>query len=512
MSDAEGRIYLIGAGPGDPELITLRGMRLLKACDAVIYDHLAPDELVVLMPREVEKHYVGKQAGSHVLPQSEINNLMLRLAREGKLVARLKGADPLVFGRGGEEARFLREHNVAFEIVPGVTAAVGAAAYTGIPCTDREKASFVVFATGHKAVDSSRPAVPWEKLAQLEGGSLSVYMGVGEIESIVEKLINAGMPADTPAAVIERATMPTQRRFVGTVAGLPAMVNDNNVKPPALFVVGDVVKLHEQLDWFGQGPLHGLRILVLRPSDQGGNLYQALRDYGAEVMPYPSIATEERVDERAWATYQSIDCEERWLIFTSENGVRYFMQQFADRVGDIRKLSAFKIAAIGFGTVRALKSHCLTTDFVPGVATVKGLVTELVVNFDWSCASVVRVQGNLSDSTVPDALTGAGAEVIPMEVYRTYYPEWPIGFKRKLLQTPPNAILFSSGSTADGLRAILNDEEFRRVTVKAQIVSIGPSTSRIIESHGLKVTLEAKEHSVPGLVQELVAFYRSQGK
>jgi len=509
MSTIAGKIYLIGAGPGDPELITLRGMRLLKECDAVIYDHLVPDELVVLMPPEVEKHYVGKQSGSHVLPQSEINELMLRLAREGRQVARLKGADPLVFGRGGEEASFLREHGVEFEIVPGVTAAVGAAAYTGIPCTDREKASFVVFATGHKAVDSSRPPVPWEKLALLEGGSLSVYMGVGEIESIVEKLTAAGMPPDTPAAVIERATLPTQRRFVGTVSDLPAMVNDNDVKPPALFVVGEVVKLHGQLDWFGHGPLHGLRILVLRPADQAGGLYQALRDHGAEVMPYPSIATEETVDEKAWAAFREIDSDDRWLIVTSENGVRYFMGQFADRVGDIRQLAAFKIAAIGFGTARALERYCLKPDFVPEVGTVKGLAAELAANFAWSRAVVVRVQGNLSDSTVPHALTAAGAEVIPMTVYRTFYPEWPIGFKRKLLQTPPNAILFSSGSTADGLRAILNDEEFRTVTARAQIVSIGPSTTRMIESHGLKVTIQAKRHSVPGLVEELIAFYRT---
>ena len=512
MSKSTGIVYLIGAGPGDPELITLRGMRLLKECDAVIYDHLVPDELVTLLPRRVEKHYVGKLAGSHLIPQSEINDLMVKLARDGKNVARLKGADPLVFGRGGEEARYLREHGIEFQFVPGVTAAVGAAAYAGIPCTDRTKASFVVFATGHKAVDSSRPPVPWEQLAKLEGGTLSVYMGVGEIQGIVERLLTSGMPPDTPAAVIERGTHPTQRCFVGTVATLPDLVNDNDVEPPALFMVGEAVGLHTELDWFGKGPMHGLRILVLRPSDQASELYQSLRDHGAEVMPYPSIATEEAVDEKAWSAWRDIDRTERWLILTSENGVRYFMHQFADRIGDIRQLSAFRIAAIGFGTARALKKHHLAPDFVPNVSTVKGLTTELIEKYDWSHAAVVRVQGNLSDSTVPDALGRAGAKVVPMEVYRTYTPEWPVGFKRKLLQTPPNAILFSSGSTAEGLRALLSDEEFKKVTGQAQIVSIGPSTTRVIESYGLKVTIQARHHSVPGLVQELVEFYQSRSQ
>jgi uroporphyrinogen III methyltransferase/synthase len=510
-NDKIGRVFLIGAGPGDPGLITVHGLELLQECDSVVYDNLVPRELVVGLKPGTRTIYVGKKAGNHALPQDQINQLLVDLAREGDKVARLKGADPLIFGRGGEEARFLKDHDIPYEIVPAVTAAIGASAYTGIPCTDREQASFVTFATGHPAQGKNRPGVPWPKIAQLKNGTLVIYMGVGEVARIVEELIASGMDGDTPAAIIERATLPTQRRLIGVLKDLPQMVISESVRPPALFVIGKVVDLHAGIEWYGSGPLAGKRVMVLRPADQARQVYHDLRRLGAEVMPYPTIATKLHLDSAGWKRFAGLSGDDRWLVVTSENGVRYFIDQLVEVVGDLRRLAPFKIAAIGFGTARALARYHLKADFVPTTATVASLAQELVAKHDLSKAQVVRVQGNLSDDTVASTLTEAGAEVSPLTVYHTFHPTWPDGFKEELESHPPDVIMFSSGSTANGLFGLLTADEIQRITANATIASIGPSTTKVIENLGLKVAVTAKTHSLPGLINELVAHFKSEG-
>ena len=511
MQESEGgKVFLIGAGPGDPELITVRGKRRLEICDVVVYDHLIPDELVVTLPDRIEKRYVGKQAGHHSLPQDEINALLASLAREGKKVGRLKGADPLIFGRGGEEARFLKEGGIPFEIIPGVTAAVGAAAYSGIPCTDRTRASFVTFATGHKAKDTSVATVPWEKFAGCEGGTLIIYMGVGEVASIVGKLLAGGRKASTPAAVVERGTHSTQRRIVSTLGDLPDLVKREKVQPPALFFIGNVVELAGQIEWFGSRPLYGKRIMVTRPADQAQDLYDSLRFWGAQVMPYPTIATRENVDLKAWGKFRKIDRDKRWLIFTSENGVRYFIHQLTEIVGDIRRLADYKIAAVGFGTARALWSLNLKSDFVPSKATTEVLASELCEKHDLEGAAIVRVQGNLSNKKIKESLAEAGAEVLDLEVYQTFHPTWPEGIKQKLFETPPHIITFTSGSTAEGLHKILGPEEAREIISGADAASIGPMTTKVLAGYGITPAIEAELHSVPGLVEAIVKHYNPQ--
>jgi len=359
-----GKVYLIGGGPGDPGLITVKGKQLLEKCRAVIYDNLIPSELIIALPDDVQKFFVGKKAGVHPVPQEKINELMLRLAHEGCCVARLKGSDPLIFGRGGEEAKFLKEHGVPFEIVTGVTSGVAGPNYAGIPCTDRHLASSVIFLTGHKASDKYKSSVAWEWVAEAKNCTVVIYMGVGEIANIVRRLINNGMASDTPAAIVERGTFPSQRIFTGELRQLPDIVAAEKVTPPALFVIGQVVTLRSWLDWFDGRPLSGIRVMVLRPSDQANDVYEQLRELGAEPMPYPTIATASYDDPDGWSRVLKSSADKNWLVFTSANGVRYFFEQFVHKAGDIRHLARFKIAVVGPATSQALMERHVEADFV----------------------------------------------------------------------------------------------------------------------------------------------------
>lgn len=508
MSEGKnGKVYLIGAGPGDPGLITVRGKELLYSCDAVLYDNLVSPEFIIAIPESTEKHYVGKKAGDHPVPQEKINELLLKLAREGKSVARLKGSDPLIFGRGGEEAKYLKEHGVEFEILTGVTSGIAGPAYAGIPCTDRNLASKVLFVTGHKSSDKLKSTVAWDWVAKIKNGTVVIYMGVNEIPNITAQLIENGMNPDTSAAVVERGTFPSQRVFTATLKELPDVVKKENVKPPALFVLGAVVDLQPYLEWFAVRPLLGLRVLVTRASAQAKDLYQKLRELGAEPLPYPTIATRVFEDKMNWNEFSKFQNDKKWLIFTSENGVRYFMEKFSEKFDDIRALAGFKIAAIGAGTSNLLKEYRLPTDFMPSKATVNILVDEMPKAVDLKDATVVRVRGNLADDLIEKAYPVLGAEVLPLTTYETYYPTWPEGLKMKLLDYPPDAILFTSGSTMKGLHHNLSKDEVDSIIQNAKIFSIGPKASAVLESEGVRVTREAKVQNIDGLLDELLDYY-----
>jgi uroporphyrinogen III methyltransferase/synthase len=504
----KGTVFLVGAGPGDPDLISVKASRLLYECDAVVYDSLVPFECVVGLPPEVERLYVGKKSADHSLPQEEINSLLVRLAREGKKVVRLKGGDPFVFGRGGEEAGYLRRHGVPYEIVPGITSGIAAPTYAGIPSTDRRRSSFILLLTGHKAAEKQESTVPWEWVAKATGGTIVIFMGVAEAQAIVQKLLDAGMRPDTPAAAIERGSLPTQRTVICPLAQLPRAVKKGHVRPPAVFVIGDVVGLANTLAWFGEKPLSGVRIMVTRPADQSRELFMILRDLGAEVLACPAIATTADSDLRGWKAFGKGAGDGRWLVFTSENGVRYFLREWEKQRGDLRSLAPYRIAALGAGTAHALAENHLAADFVPAVATTASLGREMARKLDLQGKTVVRVRGNLGDRRLEEALGKAGAKVIPLLVYRTQTAVWPKGLKEKVFDYPPDAVLFTSGSTVDGLVQILSKSERTRLLAKAKIFSIGPSTSQVIRSHGMKVFAEAKIHTIQGLVDQLLARYR----
>ncbi len=510
MTDTHtGTVYLVGAGPGDPGLITARGRELLGLCTAVIYDNLVTDELVVTLPAEVERHYVGKRADKPCKSQEEINALMVKLARDGKTVVRLKGSDPLIFGRGGEEAKYLKENGIKYEIVPGVTAGIAAPAYAGIPCTDRYKASFVMFVTGHKAREKSFSTVPWEWVAKAKGGTIVIYMGVGEIEKIAGRLIDNGMSENTPVAVIERGTYPSQRVVTAPLKDMPMQVKKHHIRPPSIFVIGEVVDLKPVMEWLGDKPLFGKRIMVTRPGDQAQEMYRLLREKGAEVQPYPTIATKEYHDESSWGEVMRLQSDNQWLVFTSHNGVRYFNRQLFVHIGDIRKLAGYKIAAMGHGTVEALANYHLRADFIPEAATSKGLAEELARHSNVQNSTVVRVCGNLDSDSVTDVLMKSGVKVIPLQVFETVYPAWPQDFKDKLLNYPPDAVIFTSGRGVEGLFKNLSQSEADTILANARIISIGPMTSKHVEEHGLKVSFESNTPAIPALVDELAAFMQS---
>lgn len=510
MSERNGKVYLIGAGPGHPELITVRGQRLLQECDAVVYDYLLPDELIVLLPDKVEKHYVGKRAGKHMIPQDEINALLVDLAKQGKNVARLKGGDPFIFGCGSIEGAFLREQGITFEIVPGVTSGIAGPAYVGIPATDRHASSYLILATGHDAKEKSKSDVDWQLLGQAKGGTLVLYMGVKNIAENVERLIAGGMSGDTPTAIVQRGTFPSQKHWRGTLATLPQLVEEHQIEPPVLFVIGKVVELQPELEWFKELPLLGKRIMVTRPAAQGLMVYQALRDLGAEVMTYPTIKISSDVDTQGWIRFSTIYAPHRWLVFTSENGVRHFITQFIERYGDIRKLNEFKIAAIGSGTERGLKEFNLRADFIPSEATVKTLTAEFVSEQELHDTTVVRVRGNLADNTFEAGMERMRVDCVPLTVYQTEVAEWLPGMKRKLLEYPPDAMIFTSSSTINGLLHNLTKDELEEITQGCAVVSIGPVTSKKLKAAGFAVSAEATTFTIPGVIERLIEYFKRQ--
>jgi uroporphyrinogen III methyltransferase/synthase len=372
-------------------------------------------------------------------------------------------------------------------------------------------ASYVVFATGHKADEKDTTSVPWEWLAKSKNGTIVIYMGVSEFPAIVSILIANGMSPDIPAAVIERGTFPSQRVITSTLSKLPDQAKAANIKPPSVFVIGDVINLQKHLTWIDDRPLLGARIMVCRPADQAQSMYQSLRKFGAEVLPYPTIATKQQIDETAWQAFNRIDeksSTNNWLVFTSENGVRYFIEQFKSRYGDLRHLANFKIAAVGFGTERALNKYSLKADFIPAKAMTESLAKEMAESLNLENASVIRVRGNLADDRVEKALAKAGANVIPLPTYCTYHPEWPDGFKENLFENLPNIIIFTSGSSVKGLYEILNKAEIDTLMANAKAVSIGPETTKMIESFGINVSNVEGGHNVPGIINELLKHYK----
>jgi len=507
MQVVSGKVYLVGAGPGDPELITVRGLSLLGECDAVVHDNLVPLELLTDLPTTTEIHYVGKQAGDHTLSQDEINQLLVDLARAGKCVVRLKGSDPLIFGRGGEEARYLKKHGVPFEIVPGVTSGIAGPAYAGIPVTDRSAASWVMCLTGHRASSADAVDVPWEWVSQAKRGTLVIYMGVSEIERIAKRLCDGGLPPDTPAAIIERGTMPSGRSIACTLDSLAETASRERVRPPALFVIGQTVDLKQQMTWLEDRPLLGIRVMVTRPATQAKAMCTSLRRLGAEVLLYPTIGATEVTNETGWGKLNRAIGTGGWLIFTSENGVQFFMRQFLKRFEDIRNLGKFKIAVVGSGTDAALANFRMKADFMPSQATTTYLADELPKAHDLKDTCAFRVRCNLSNQIVEESLIGASADVTPLEVYQTSKTIWPDHLKTKLLEFPPDVITFTSGSTVEGLVENLTSDELVVITEKALCASIGPMTSETMRRYDLIPTVEASVHSVPGLVDAMIEYF-----
>ncbi len=503
MSDASSprggmtkKVYLVGAGPGDPELITLKAKRLLEQADCVLYDHLAPAELLTLVPAKAERIYVGKKKSDHAMTQEEICELLVERGRLGINVVRLKGGDPFMFGRGGEEAEALVGAGILFEVVPGVTSPLGIAAYTGVPLTHRDHTSVVTFVTGHE-VDK----IDWNRTGLAE--TLVVFMGLSHFDQIAERILAAGRSPDTPAMAVRWGTRPNQDVLRGTLATLPKLIHERDLRPPATIIVGEVVGLRDKISWFEHLPLFGRRIVVTRTREQAGTLTRSLRSLGADVVELPTIEIQPAPDytalDRAIAKLDAYD----WLIFTSTNGVRYFLDRLDASALDLRAIRG-RICAIGPATREALERFHLKVDVMAEQYVAEGLLAALS-GYELKGSRVLIARAAVARDTLPVELTQRGAHVEVVEAYRTVPPEDLAARAAALLARRPDWITFTSSSTVRNLVNAAGAEALQNV----RTASIGPITSATLRELGVPVTIEAAEFTVPGLIEAILQAERA---
>ncbi|MCH7811191.1 MAG: uroporphyrinogen-III C-methyltransferase [Chloroflexi bacterium] len=506
MSEEKGRVYLVGAGPGDPALITLAAVEALAKADVVVYDRLANPQLLMHAPAQAERVFAGKGPDQHTMSQQEINALLVDRGRAGKRVVRLKGGDPFVFGRGGEEAEALAEAGLPFEVVPGVSSAIAAAAYAGIPITHRGLGSSVAFVTGHEDPAKEEQDVDWSKIATAVD-TLVLLMGVGRLAQVVERLIAAGRVAETPAAVIEWGTLPRQRTVTGTLGDIVTKVAEAGIRPPAITVVGEVVRLRETLRWFDTRPLFGKRVLVTRTREQASELARALAEAGAEPVELPTIEIKQRYDEAKLKAAAVALSEERyaWLIFTSANAVDIFFGFLRDRGSDARNVRA-SVAAIGPGTAAALERRGIAADLTPDSTayTAEGLLAAFDERGGVQGCSVLLPRAEGARDALIEGLTNQGATVDEVTLYVAETPRDPDAEGlRRLCAGEIDVATFASSSAVRNLIAMLGDdlEPLRRCA----IACIGPITAATVEELlGRPPDVVAPEHTVAGLVRALV--------
>jgi uroporphyrinogen III methyltransferase/synthase len=497
MTARSGVVYLVGGGPGDPGLMTVRSRELIAGADAVFYDRLIPPGALAGAREDAELVYVGKQPGVPSVPQEEIGERLIAAAKEGKSVVRLKGGDPFVFGRGGEEGEALREAGVEFEVVPGITAGVAATAYAGIPVTHRDDASAVAFVTGHENPEKPESALNWEALARFPG-TLVFYMGVKRLADNATALIEAGRSADEPAAAIERGTMAGQRTVEATLGTIAEAVVREGVKAPALIVVGEVARRREQLGWLERRPLHGRRVVVTRARAQASGLAATLRGLGAEVVELPAIRIESRNESQEVRDAVAQLGDYSLVCLTSPNGVRLLFEAMAEAGRDTRALASATVAAIGPGTARALAERGIVADVVPERFVAEALV-EALADVEVEGKRVLVARAAEARDVLPDALRERGAEVDVVAFYETVR-EQPDESEIERAQGA-DYVTFTSSSTVTNLVEALGD----RFPSKARVVSIGPVTSEAAQDAGLQVDVEAERHDIDGLLAALLA-------
>ena len=498
-----GRVSIVGAGPGDPSLATVRAVELLRECDAVVYDALVDaallDRALEDRTRAPELHFVGKRGGEPSVKQEEINALLLRLARDGKHVVRLKGGDPFVFGRGGEEAHVLAAEQIPFEIVPGVTAAIAAAAYAGIPVTHRGAATSVTLVTGHEDPARDVSGTDWSALART-GGTLVLYMGVKRLPEVASRLMDGGLAPGTPAAIVEWGTYPRQRVVEGTLGTIAARAKAEGIAAPAITVIGEVVRLRQALAWFDRRPLFGKRIVVTRARPQASALSARLRELGADVIEVPAIRIVP-VDPAPLRHSLGRLGEYGWVIFTSRNAVRIVWDEMHALGLDARALAGARIGVVGEATASALREHGIEADLRPERSLSEGLVDALRHRPDVRGARVLFPRAAAARALLPDELRGMGAQVDEVEIYRTE-PDTSgaAALAVELERGAIDLLTFSSGSTVRFFVDAVGAERARRVPA----VSIGPITSDAARAAGIQVVGEATEPSIDGLVDAVL--------
>ena len=502
-------MYFVGAGPGDPGLITVKGAQYLQEADVVLYDALLDERLLALTPAQGEKIHVGKRGGRKSYPQNEINDLLVRRARAGCRVVRLKGGDPFIFGRGGIEAMHLRQAGIPFEVVSGVTAAAGVAAYAGIPLTHRNAASSAILVTGHEDPTKTSPAIDWPRLAPLDS-TLVIYMGVGKLAEISAVLLQNGRPADTPTAIIEWGTWPHQRTLVSTLEAIAAESQAHNIQSPALIIVGQVVGLRPYLDWFESKPLFGKQVLVTRSSEQAGDLQLLFEAQGAQVSILPLLQIQPP-DETA-PLDDSIDRLDQftWVIFTSPNGVDFFFRRLHQLGRDTRAFGRAQVAAVGLATAEHLQAEGLQADLIPQQQSQDGLV-EAFSSISVEGADILLPTSALGRTLLPDALTARGARVERLIAYENRPPQADsIKLPPALRDDALDLIVFASPSSVHNFHTVLGDERTRQILSTTTIACIGPTTARAISNLGFETQIQPQESSIQALVQCICTHYSKE--
>lgn len=496
-----GKVWLVGAGPGEPGLITVRGLRCVSEADVILYDRLIGPELLQHAGPNCEIVYVGKEAGKHALPQEEINRIMAEKALGGRKVCRLKGGDPFLFGRGGEECLYLLERGIPFEVVPGVTAALGATAYAGIPITHRGLASCVHIVTGHEDPEKAESDVPWSELAR-SGGTLVFYMGVGHLEKIAQRLTQEGHSPRTPAALIANGTLPSQRMLVSTLGEIAQRAGDESIQPPAILVVGEVVKLAEKLNWFDRKPLHGRSILVTRARTQASELSDRLRELGAEVIEVPAIRIESLADTPAMRQAAREVRRFEWVVFTSVNGVDSFRESLDLEGLDVRKLSGVKIAAIGPATRDRLLEMGLRADLIPERYVAESLLESFASKGSPSGQRFLLPRSEIARPDLAEGLRRLGADVTEVPAYKTLQgTTMDNTLLDRLAGGKIDLVTFTSSSTVRNFVDAIPEERRSEIIPNVPAVSIGPITSETAREAGIEVIAEADEYTIPGLVE-----------
>ncbi|MBW2067386.1 MAG: uroporphyrinogen-III C-methyltransferase [Deltaproteobacteria bacterium] len=504
---AGGKVYLVGAGPGDPGLFTLKGREILKQADVIIYDYLANEALLEQTRENAEKIYVGKKGGHHTKSQEEINRLLIEKARN-LVVVRLKGGDPFIFGRGGEEAQALRKAGIPFEVVPGVTSAIAVPAYAGIPLSHRDFTASIAFITGHEREDDERSKINWEALAKL-GGTLVFLMGVKNLHYISDCLMAHGMPSDTPVAVIEWGTTLRQRTVTGTLDSIASLAERENVKPPAVIVVGNVVSLRPALNWFETKPLFGKRIVITRARAQASHLKQKLEELGANCIEFPSI---EIVPPPSWdACDQAIQdiSNYSWVIFTSVNGVQQFFKRLWDLGKDLRVLMGCRIGAIGPATATAIENRGIRVDVVPQSYRAEDLAASFSKEMVYG-KNVLIPRALKARDILPESLRKMGANVTVAPVYATVparVSEEDRNIMTELLKEGVHCITFTSSSTVRNFCHIMKTDRPADLLNKTIVACIGPVTAETARNFGINVHIVAKEYTINGLVQAILSYF-----
>lgn len=501
---AKGTVYLVGAGPGDAGLLTLRGAELLGRADVVVYDALVNKDLLRLAPKTAEIIYGGKRSNEHAIPQDELNALLVAKAREGKTVVRLKGGDPYVFGRGGEEAGELAAAKIPFEVVPGISSTVAAPNYAGIPITHRDHCSSFTVITGHEDPAKDESAIDWAQVAKVPGTKV-VLMGVQRIRDIAARLITHGLPADTPIAMVQWGTTGRQQTIEGTLATIADVVEREKFSSPAVTIIGDVVKLRKELNWYETRPLFGTRIVVTRTREQASQLSRQLAELSAEVLEIPTIKivpTTQQMDlADALIELNSYD----WIVFTSPNGVTMFFEYFFKAFDDIRDFGGMRIAAVGPATAAKLKEFHLKVELMPEEYLTAKIAKAFAAYESIENLKILLMRAEVANPELPKALEAMGAIVDDIACYKTVPETEDVnGAVAQLLEVGADWITFTSSSTVEYFHARFDLPALVKKFPQIKLASIGPETTKALAALKLEPALEGRPHTIDGLVKALV--------